>query len=95
MIQPWYAKVPLELIRYAGANHLCVELYYQDEKKLIEPYSLNCTYEKTLLLLASDHASGAWHFYYIDKIKKIIVTSISFSPRARISLTPLSNTLLF
>ncbi len=90
MIQPWYAKVPLELIRYAGANHLCVELYYQDEKKLIEPYSLKRTYEKNLLLLAADHESGVVETYFVDKIKKITLTPILFSPSFRIALTPLN-----
>ena len=95
MIQPWYVKIPLELIRYAGANHLCIDLNYQGEKKLIEPYSLNRTHEKTLLLLAVDHESGIFGTYLVDKIKKITVTPIPFLPRVKIALSPVSDQLLF
>lgn len=55
MAQAWHTKVPLEPIRFAAANHLCVQLNYIDAKgnrktPIIEPYSLRRTSDGNLLL---------------------------------------------
>ena len=36
----WGFNVPLESIRFAAVNHLCVQLGYNHDVRLIEPYSL-------------------------------------------------------
>jgi predicted nucleotidyltransferase component of viral defense system len=58
MAQAWHTKVPLETIRFAAANRLCVNLTYQDSTRLIEPYSLRRTREGNLLLYAVKHNTG-------------------------------------
>src|SRR5258706_16036979 len=51
-IATWGVGVPLEALRFAAANHLCVELGYQRSKRVIEPYSLRRSRDGKLLLYA-------------------------------------------
>lgn len=86
--QSWGQKVPLEVIRFAAANHLCVDLAYQRSHRLIEPYSLRRTKDGNLLLHAIRHASGEHRAYRIDQIEGASVTDIPFIPKYAIELTP-------
>lgn len=92
MIHSWYMSAPLELVRYAAANHLCVELTYGNIKRLIEPYDLKRTKTGNLILVAIKHTTGETRAYRVDRIQGISVTHISFKPRYLISLTPFVNT---
>lgn len=83
----------LEAIRFAGANHLCVDLEYvtdQGERstRTIEPYSLRRTREGHVLLHA-ERADGRGHrAYRVDRILGATVTNQSFAPRFAVELTP-------
>ena len=88
MIHAWYESTPLELVRYAGANHLCIELTYDNSKRLIEPYDLKRTKAGKLLIVAARHDSGEWRSYRVDRIQGLKVTQTPFVPRAVVSLTP-------
>jgi len=77
----WGQKVPLETVRFAGANHLCVELGYGGTKRLIEPYSLRRTKDGYLLLYAVKTATGELRAYRVDRIQSIQVTNTTFRPR--------------
>ena len=87
MIQAWHTNAPIELIRYAGANHLCVELTYENKKRLVEPYEIKRTQEENLILIAMKHDSKEWRTYRLDRIQGIEVATISFVPNYQISLT--------
>lgn len=50
MAYAWHTSIPLEIIRFAAANRLCVDLAYQGSRRLIEPYSLRRTRDGNLLL---------------------------------------------
>ena len=89
MASAWHTTVPLESIRFAAANRLCVELTYQGSSRLIEPYSLRRTTEKDLLLFAVKHETGEDGSYRVDRIQGARVTEVPFSPRYLIELTPL------
>ena len=67
MIQAWQMKIPLELIRYAGANHLCVEIKDKNGTHCIEPYKLQKTQEDQLLLLALEHYTGNYIYFFIEQ----------------------------
>ncbi|HEY2934403.1 MAG TPA: nucleotidyl transferase AbiEii/AbiGii toxin family protein [Acidobacteriota bacterium] len=86
--RPWGAPVPLEIIRFAAANHLCVDLKYQGTWRLIEPYSLYRSSEDNLVLRAVKHQTGEPRSYRIDRIEGARATETSFSPRYAIELTP-------
>lgn len=88
MAQPWHAPVPLEIIRFAASNQLCVNLEYQRTWRLIEPYSLRRTRDGNLLLFAVKHETGELRSYRVDRIQGARPTTISFSPKYTIELIP-------
>jgi predicted nucleotidyltransferase component of viral defense system len=92
MAQAWHTNVPLEPIRFAAANHLCVKLNYIDAKgsrktPIIEPYSLRRTSDGNLLLYVVKHETGEDRSYRVDRIQSAEVTKISFTPRYAIELS--------
>jgi predicted nucleotidyltransferase component of viral defense system len=84
-ITSWRRGVPLETIRYAGANRLKVELDYRPEQgrsgpRLVEPYALRRTSEGNLLLmLINDH--GQLRSYRVDRIAGVRPTNQVFRPQ--------------
>ena len=76
----WHAGVPLETIRFAAANHLCINLGYQGTKRIIEPYSLRQTHEGNLILYAIKVDSRETRSYRVDRIQSIEVTMRPFTP---------------
>lgn len=92
MAQAWRTAVPLEPIRFAAANHLCIQLTYIDAKgnwkrPVIEPYSMRKTSEGNLLLYAVKHETGEDRSYRVDRIQSAEVTKIPFMPRYAVELS--------
>lgn len=87
MSQAWHVRVPLEVVRFAAANRLCVDLEYNNEHRLIEPYSLRRTQAGNILLHAVRHEDGQPRSYRIDRIQGATATNVSFNPRYLIELT--------
>jgi hypothetical protein len=79
-VRVWGAGIPLEEIRFAAVNHLCVELGYQGSTRLIEPYSLRRTRDRNLVLHALRHDSGEHRSYRVDRIQSARATTVPFSP---------------
>jgi predicted nucleotidyltransferase component of viral defense system len=77
-------KAPLEAIRYAAINHLCVNLGYGGLRRLIEPYSLRQSKDGNLILYAFKVADHEIHAYRIDRIQGVEITTQTFRPRFRI-----------
>src|SRR5713226_6239716 len=48
MVTAWRTQAPMEVIRFAAANRLCVELGYDRKRRIIEPYSLRRTKDGNL-----------------------------------------------
>ena len=91
MAMTWGLVVPLEVIRFAAANRLCIDLDYVDAagaraRRLIEPYSLRKTKGGDVLLMASRHDSGEDRSYRVDRIKGTVTTDIPFVPRYAVEL---------
>lgn len=76
----WGAGVPLETIRFAAANHLCVELRYQGSTRVIEPYSLRRTRDGKLVLHALRADSREHRSYRVDRMQGVAVTTHAFRP---------------
>jgi hypothetical protein len=87
MAQAWHMSTPLELIRFAATNRLCVNLAYQGSHRLIEPYSLRRTRDGNLLLYAVKYSTGELRSYRIDRIQGAEVTREPFTPRYVVELT--------
>lgn len=86
-IWSWGKGVPLESIRFAAANHLCVELGYGSSKRIIEPYSLRRTKDGNLILHAIKADSRQHRGYRVDRIQSIKVTTTPFKPIYQIELS--------
>jgi predicted nucleotidyltransferase component of viral defense system len=90
MVYAWGERIPLESVRFAAANHLCINLHYQNTWRLIEPYSLRRSADGDLLLCAIKHETGETRTYRVDRIQGVEVSKTPFSPRYQIELTPAS-----
>ncbi|PIV20098.1 MAG: hypothetical protein COS40_14330 [Deltaproteobacteria bacterium CG03_land_8_20_14_0_80_45_14] len=87
MPRAWHGTAPLEVIRFAAANRLCVDLTYNGSHRLIEPYSLRRTRDGNLLLYAVKHNTGEDRSYRVDRIQGANVTKVPFKPRYAVELT--------
>jgi predicted nucleotidyltransferase component of viral defense system len=83
----WGQGIPLESVRFAAANHLCIELGYDGKMRVIEPYSLRITRAGFLLLYAVKSETGELRAYRVDRIESINVTTKPFKPRFTVELT--------
>jgi predicted nucleotidyltransferase component of viral defense system len=79
-IATWGTRVPLEAVRFAGANRLCIDLGYQGTVRRIEPYSLRRTSEGNLVLYAVRRDTRVPRSYRVDRIESVRVTKEAFTP---------------
>ena len=86
---------PLERIRFAAANRLCVDLDYtklesRRSVRRIEPYSLRRTQEGNVVLHALRADNGQHRSYRVDRINSAAVTEQVFEPKYEVELSPAS-----
>jgi predicted nucleotidyltransferase component of viral defense system len=86
-ITRWPGGAPLEQIRFAGANHLLVDLQYQGTTRLIEPYALRRSQAGNLLVYAIKAETGEVRAYRVDRIEGVRVTATPFVPQYAIELS--------
>ncbi len=75
-----WGRASLEVVRFAGVNHLLVELGYKGGTRLIEPYSLRRSSAGNLLLYGVRADSREIRCYRVDKIQSARATTQSFQP---------------
>jgi len=85
-IQYWGSGLPLEALRFAGANRLMVEFDYNGKHRLVEPYSLRLADTGNLLLYAWEQGETHIKAFNVAKMHNVRSTDISFQPRYRIEL---------
>ncbi len=83
----------IEMIRFAAANRLLVEIDYRDKQgnrstRAIEAYSLRRSQAGDVLLMAVRADSGQPRSYLVNSILGVQPTQTSFAPRYPIELTP-------
>lgn len=81
-------RTQLEIIRFAAANLLCVDLLYSDEVRRIEAYSLRRTKDGNIVLHAFDTRKQGHSSYGLDRIQRAAVTDEAFTPRYAVELVP-------
>jgi WYL domain len=86
-------SAPVEVIRFAASNRLCVELDYINEQgrrsvHVIEPYSLRRTQAGDIVLHAVRADNQQHRSYRIDRIRGARATEQPYAPRYAIELTP-------
>lgn len=84
----WKSSASIEIIRYAAANHLCIDMFYQGTNRRIEPYSLRRTRDRKLLLYALKHDTKELRAYRVDRIQGVEVSKELFIPQFKIELSP-------
>jgi predicted nucleotidyltransferase component of viral defense system len=87
-ISSWRLGFPLELLRYAGANRLKVEVDYRPERgrvgvRRVEPYSLRRTKAGNLILFVLND-QGMLRSYRADRIAGVRPTAEPFTPQFRV-----------
>jgi len=87
MAVPLPSRSTLEIIRFAAANHLCVDLTYDHSVRRIEPYSLRQTAEGYFVLHAIRSDSGEHRSYRVDRMQGATVTPHVFNPRYAVELS--------
>ena len=80
-VATWRAGIPLETVRFAATNHLCVDLLYQGSWRRIEPYALRRSRAGRLLLHAERSDGGGHRTYGVDEIGGLRATTTPFRPR--------------
>ena len=83
----------IEIIRFAAANRLCVDVDYVPEEgapgtRRIEPYSLRETAAGNVILHIEKPGADQHRTYSIDRIRSAKVTRETFIPRHEIELSP-------
>lgn len=84
----WRSGVPLEAVRFAGANHLLVRFTYSGRPRTIEPYSLRRSSQGNLLLYGWELESGQIKAFDVAKIAQMSTTDRTFTPRYRVEFSP-------
>ncbi len=89
-ITSWRRGFPFELIRYAGANRLKVDIDYRaadgrQGARRVEPYSLRRTLDGNLLLFVVNDR-GELRAYRVDRIAGVRPTDETFQPRFLVEL---------
>lgn len=84
-IASWRRGAPLELIRFAGANRLKVEVDYRAERgrrgpRIVEPYAIRRSRDGNLLLLVVNDR-GELRSYRVDRVAGARVVDQTFRPR--------------
>jgi hypothetical protein len=88
MVYSWGTAAPLETIRFAAANRLCVNLSYQGSQRLVEPFSLRRTKDGNIILHAVKRDTGESRTYRIDRIEGASAAKVPFVPQYAVELTP-------
>ena len=86
-IATWGLGVPVETIRFAAANHLCIELGYHGSRHIVEPYSLRRTQDGNLILHGIRTADRGHRRYRVDRMEFVRVTNQPFNPQHAIEFS--------
>ncbi len=81
------ARSFIEVIRFAAANRLCVDLLYKGERRRIEPYSLRSAKDGNVILHAYDIRKRGHRSYRVDLIQGARAAGETFVPRFAVELT--------
>ena len=82
----WGQGVPIETIRFAASNHLCLDLGYQGSVRTIEPYALRRSKANRVLLVAIKTATRETRTYRLDRIESVRVTNRPFKPAYKVEI---------
>jgi len=74
-------SVPIERIRMAASNRVCVKLGYHGKERIVEPYSFRQSRDGNRLFIGFERDAAAIRSYSLSKIESVQVTNEPYSPR--------------
>ncbi|MCR4339313.1 MAG: nucleotidyl transferase AbiEii/AbiGii toxin family protein, partial [Gemmatimonadaceae bacterium] len=83
----WRTAIPLEAIRFAGANRLLVEFTYNGKPRTLEPYSLRRSSLGNLLLYGWECETAQIKCFDVSKMSGLRTTTRTFIPRYAVEFT--------
>ncbi|HQT94415.1 MAG TPA: nucleotidyl transferase AbiEii/AbiGii toxin family protein [Thermoanaerobaculaceae bacterium] len=83
----WGNPVPIEVIRFAGANRLLIQFSYHDRSRVAEPYSLRRAQTGNLLLYAWERGAPSIKAFKVSEMSGTRATNEPFTPRYSVELT--------
>jgi predicted nucleotidyltransferase component of viral defense system len=86
-VQHWGGGIPLETIRFAGANRLVLRCVYSGKQRSLEPYSLRRSRPGNLLLYAHEIESDQIKAFTVAKIEQLTVSDQIFAARHQVEFT--------
>lgn len=91
---------PLETIKFAAVNHLCIEITYIKENAsqqnyLIEPYSLRRSKNGRIILYAVKHSSGDVRAFRLDRIQSANTSTTTFTPKFSVEIDTFSDVISY
>ena len=86
-IQYWGGGLPLETVRFAGANRLLIEFEYSGKYRVAEPYSLRQARTGNLLLYAWEEGSTHIKAFIAADMRGVRATDRNFTPRYRVEFS--------
>src|SRR5690606_36713329 len=84
----WGQNVPLETIRFAGANRLLLAFEYHGKARIVEPYSLRRPQTGNVLLYAYERSSAQIKAFNLAKISGLRATAQRFEPQYVVEFGP-------
>jgi predicted nucleotidyltransferase component of viral defense system len=86
-VRYWGSGLPIEAIRFAGANRLLIEFNYHGKHRVAEPYSLRRPATGNLLLYAWERGAPTIKAFKVDEMSSVRAMNESFTPRFSVELT--------
>lgn len=86
-IRLWGTAIPLEVVRFAGANRLMIEFSYHGKHRIAEPYSLRRAATGNLLLYAWEQDATHIKAFNVADVTALRATNLPFTPRYRVEFT--------
>ncbi len=83
----WRVGIPVEAIRFAGANHLLIQFQYKGTLRTIEAYSLRRSTRGNTLLYGWELSTATIKAFDVAKISSVTTTTRTFVPRYRVEFT--------
>jgi predicted nucleotidyltransferase component of viral defense system len=85
-VSTWGVSVPVEAIRFAASNHLCVLLGYKGTVREVEPYSFRRSKAGDILFCGIKAESREVRAYRLDRIQSVRVSQRSFTPQFEVEI---------
>jgi predicted nucleotidyltransferase component of viral defense system len=75
------ANAIIHKIQFAAANRICVEIFYHDHKRIVEPLSFRISKDQNKLFYGYERNAAQVKCYHLAKIKTIDILNLPYKER--------------